>query len=203
MLKDSVKLVRSEFSLVMFCLNALDRLGIHRLVDLDELKSTGDRKILANMKSDFDDSAILIEYMGVTEERQRMYRFVYKIFSNINFTYYSAEFVVEADPISEEKEDSLLNNVKLINPQYSLTMLMFDILEKNGFTEFKGLENLQKPGDRFSQIIKKTEIGEIEILLELKQIDDGEPVYRFIEKVRSGVTFTYVSAAFKLDKTAA
>ena len=30
-----------------------------------------------------------------------------------------------------------------------------------------------------------------------------EKDYRFIEKVRSGVTFTYVSAAFKLDKTAA
>ncbi len=199
MLKDSITLVRPEFSLVMFCLNALDRQGIHRLDGLEELKAVGDRKELLNLKSNFDDSVIFAEYIGNNEERQRMYRFVYKIFSNVTFTYYSAEFVIEINSSFADSGENLMNNVKLCNPKFSLTMLLLDILERNGITELKGLENLSAPGDRFSQIITKGSMGEIEILLELKQSDDGEPVYRFIQKIRSGLTFTYVSSAFKIE----
>ena len=203
MLKDSIKLVRPEFSLVMFCLSALDREGIHRLVGLDELKSTGDRKRLVCFKSDFDDSAIFIEYIGNDEDLTPMYRFIYKIYSNVTFTWYSAEFVIEEDhdiPFAEERE-SLLNNVKLCNPKYSLTMFILDLLEKNGFEELKGLDTLTTPGSRYSQLIVQTSMGETEILLEFKQIDEGEPVYRFVEKIRSGLTYTYVSAAFKVEKS--
>lgn len=200
MLKDSIKLVRPEFSLVMFCLDVLNRQGIHRLVGLEDLKSIGARKKLHSWESSVDDSAIFVEYIGDDEDRQRMYRFVYKIYSNVTFTWYSAEFVLEEDASSENSgEENLLSNVKLCNPKYSLTMFILDLLEKNGFEELKGLENLTKPGDRFSELITKGSTGEIEILLELKQFDDGEPVYRFVQKIRSGLTFTYVSAAFKVE----
>ena len=201
MLKDSIKLVRPEFSLVMFCLNALDRQGIHRLVGLDELKATGARKVLLDSKNDFDDTAIIIEHIGDDEDRQPMYRFVYKIFSpTTTFTWYSAEFTIEEE-VDQRETESLLNNVKLCNPKYSLTMFILDLLENRGIQELKGLEHLNKPGDRFSQLITKSELGEIEILLEFKQIDEGEPVYRFVEKIRSGLTYTYVSAAFKVEKS--
>ena len=202
MLKDSIKLVRPEFSLVMFCLNALDRQGIHRLVGLEELKATGARKLLLDSKSDFDDTAIIIEHIGDDEDRQPMYRFVYKIFSpTTTFTWYSAEFTIEEDEDDQREADSLLNNVKLCNPKYSLTMFILDLLENKGIQELKGLEYLTKPGDRFTELITKSELGEIEILLEYKQVDEGEPVYRFVEKIRSGLTYTYVSAAFKVEKS--
>ena len=131
-----------------------------------------------------------------------MYRFVYKIFSpTTTFTWYSAEFTIEEDEDDQREADSLLNNVKLCNPKYSLTMFILDLLENKGIQELKGLEYLTKPGDRFSELITKSELGEIEILLEYKQVDEGEPVYRFVEKIRSGLTYTYVSAAFKVEKS--
>ena len=89
----NVKFLDDSFQLAVWCFNTLEQHGIHELNGIDELLENGHRYLQLHLESSNDDSEILLERVREDEKTHNpIYRFVYKLYSNVTFTYYSAEF---------------------------------------------------------------------------------------------------------------
>ena len=89
----NAKFLDNSFQLAVWCFNTLEQHGIHELKGIDELLENKSRYLQLHLKSSVDDSEILLEKVRENEKSNKpIYRFVYKLYSNITFTYYSTEF---------------------------------------------------------------------------------------------------------------
>lgn len=94
----NVKFLDNSFELAIWCFNALEQHGIHELNGIGELLKNGQRYLQLHLESSVGDSKILLERVREDQETHSpIYRFVYKLYSNLTFTYYSAEFKLNSD----------------------------------------------------------------------------------------------------------
>lgn len=90
---ENVTFMDKSFDLANWCFYTLKKHGITKLKGIEILKENGHRYLQLELRSSADDSEILLERVGEDKEtNEAIYRFVYKVYSNITFTHYSAEF---------------------------------------------------------------------------------------------------------------
>lgn len=94
----NVKFLDDSFQLAVWCFSTLKQHGIHEFKGIGELLEKGHRYLQLHLESSIDDSEILLENVGEDEKTHKpIYRFVYKLYSNVTFTYYSAEFELNSE----------------------------------------------------------------------------------------------------------
>ena len=90
---NQIHFLDDSFQLAVWCFTTLEKHGVHELKGVDKLSEKGQRYLQLDFKSDVDDSEILLEKVGEDGATcESVYRFVYKLYANVTFTYYSAEF---------------------------------------------------------------------------------------------------------------
>ena len=96
---------------------------------------------------------------------------------------------------------TMITNVKFLDNSFQLAVWCFNTLKQHGIQELKGFDKLVENKQRYLQLHLKSSVDDSEILLEKVREDETthKPIYRFVYKVYSNVTFTYYSAEFKLN----